>query len=80
MYANLIHVKVRHPWVGVSVGGCAWMYTPSMDVWVFEGMHMCAHVYRCEYTHICIRTWCICTVSVYMHAYGGVSACVLVYM
>lgn len=46
-YANLIHVKGMYGSGGV-VGGCLWMYTPCMGVWVPEGMHVCT----CAYTHM----------------------------
>lgn len=52
MYANLLHVKVRYTWVRVSVGGRVPMYTPCVDVWVSEGMHMCACVCIQEYTRV----------------------------
>lgn len=52
MYANLLHVKVRYTWVRVSVGGRVPMYTPCVDVWVSEGMHMCACVCIQGYTRV----------------------------
>lgn len=81
-YANLIHVKGMYGSGGV-MGGCSWMSTPCIGVWVPEGMHVCTYVHVCEDVgvHIYLHNYMMCIHYVHLHAcLWGVSGYVLVYM